>query len=64
VAWPGHEAKQRFDRVVEAARTEGGSLKDALRALGEADHGGFAAILEHVVSERRRSSARDVADEE
>ena len=38
----------------------GGSLKEALRALAEADDGRYAAILDDVVAERRLGLPRDL----
>jgi prevent-host-death family protein len=38
----------------------GGSIKEALRALAEADDGRYAAILDDVVSERRLGLPRDL----
>lgn len=85
MAWPVQEAKQRFSRIVEAARTqgpqvvtrhgrevavvlsiddyralEGGSLKEALRALAEADDGRYADLLDDVASERRLGMPREL----
>ena len=86
MAWPVQDAKQRFSRLVEAARADGpqvvtrhgrevavvlsvedyramggGSVKDALRAFGEAADDGFLEILDEVVAEHRRDMPRVIS---
>ncbi len=39
----------------------GGSVKDALRAFGEAADDGFLGILDEVVAERRRELPREIS---